>query len=125
MADNDEDFEAMFAESERDKPRTRRPKVGDMVKGTIITVGKDAVFVDLGSKAEGQLERSQVSDNEVKLLVKVCDVIEARVVADAGGVLSLRTKVSRSGGPSVARQNGFHRFGGSMKPPPAPRVGRW
>jgi small subunit ribosomal protein S1 len=99
MATDDEDFAAMFAESERDKPKTKRPKIGDMVKGKIITVGKDAVFVDLGGKAEGQLEKDQVSDREGKLLVKVGDVIEARVVSDAGGVLMLRTKLSR--GPEV------------------------
>lgn len=102
MAENDDDFAAMFAESEANKPRSKRPKVGDMVKGKIITVGKDAVFVDLGSKAEGQLERDQVSDKEGKLLVKVGDVIEARVVSDAGGVLSLRTKVSR--GPQASAE---------------------
>ena len=95
MPTEDEDFAAMFAESERDKPKTKRPKIGDMVKGKVITVGKDAVFVDLGGKAEGQLERDQVSDKEGKLLVKVGDVIEARVVSDAGGVLMLRTKLSR------------------------------
>ncbi|HSD87189.1 MAG TPA: 30S ribosomal protein S1 [Kofleriaceae bacterium] len=95
MPTEDEDFAAMFAESERDKPKTKRPKIGDMVKGKVITVGKDAVFVDLGSKAEGQLERDQVSDKEGKLLVKVGDVIEARVVSDASGVLMLRTKLSR------------------------------
>jgi small subunit ribosomal protein S1 len=95
MPENDDDFAAMFAESERDKPRTRRPKVGDQVKGTIITISKDAVFVDLGSKAEGQLDRDQVSDNEGTLRVKVGDTIEARVVADSGGVLSLRTKLGR------------------------------
>jgi small subunit ribosomal protein S1 len=95
MAENDDDFAAMFAESERDKPRARRPKVGDMVKGKIITIGKDAVFVDLGSKAEGQLDREQVSDNDGNLRVKVGDTIEARVVSDAGGVLSLRTKLGR------------------------------
>jgi small subunit ribosomal protein S1 len=95
MPDNDEDFAAMFAESERDKPRARRPKIGDLVKGKVISVGKDAVFVDLGGKAEGQLEKDQVSDKEGKLLVKVGDTIEARVMSDAGGVLSLRTKLGR------------------------------
>ncbi len=95
MSTDDEDFAAMFEASERDKPKARRPKVGDLVKGKIITVGKDAVFVDRGGKAEGQLERGQVSDSEGKLLVKVGDVIEARVVSDAGGVLSLRTKLGR------------------------------
>jgi small subunit ribosomal protein S1 len=96
MADDDDDFAAMFAESERDKPRgAKRPRVGDMLKGTVINIGKEAVFVDLGGKAEGQLDRAQVSDPDGKLLVKIGDVIEARVAADAGGVLSLRTKLGR------------------------------
>ena len=96
MADDDDDFAAMFAASEQAKPRgAKRPKVGDLVKGTIVTLGKDAVFVDLGGKAEGQLECAQVADSEGKLLVKVGDVIEARVASDAGGALSLRVKLGR------------------------------
>ncbi len=102
MATDDEDFAAMFAESEQNKPRARRPKVGDMVSGKIITIGKEAVFVDLGGKAEGQLDKNQVSDKDGKLLVKVGDTIEARVVSDAGGVLMLRTKVSR--GPQASAE---------------------
>ncbi|HTL31631.1 MAG TPA: 30S ribosomal protein S1 [Kofleriaceae bacterium] len=102
MPTDDEDFAAMFAESERDKPKQKRPKVGDMVKGKIITVGKDAVFVDLGGKAEGQLDKDQIYDREGKLLVKVGDVIEARVVSDAGGVLMLKTKISR--GPQASAE---------------------
>ena len=96
MADDDDDFAAMFAASEKDKPRAaKRPRVGDMVKGKIVSVSMEAVFVDLGGKAEGQLERSQVSDHEGKLLVKVGDTIEARVASDAGGALLLRTKLGR------------------------------
>jgi small subunit ribosomal protein S1 len=94
MANDDEDFAAMFAASEGAK-RTKRPKVGDMVTGKVISLGKDTVFVDLGGKAEGSLDRAQVSDSEGKLLVKVGDTIEARVASDAGGVLSLRVKVGR------------------------------
>jgi small subunit ribosomal protein S1 len=95
MTTDDEDFAAMFAESERDKPREKRPKIGDVIHGKVITIGKEAVFVDLGGKAEGQLDRGQVTDKEGKLLVKVGDTIEARIVSDAGGVLMLRTKVTR------------------------------
>jgi small subunit ribosomal protein S1 len=95
VADDDEDFAAMFAASEQAKPRARRPRVGDVVTGTIITIGKDTVFVELGGKAEGALERAQVSDDDGKLLVKVGDAIEARVVGDAGGALALRVKLGR------------------------------
>src|SRR5215468_2146393 len=96
MADQDEDFAAMLAESERGAPRgKRRPRVGDQITGKVISIGKDAVFVDVGGKAEGQLERTQVSDPDGKLLVKLGDSIEARVVADAGGTLTLRVKLGR------------------------------
>jgi small subunit ribosomal protein S1 len=96
MAEQDDDFAKMFAESERDAPRSKkRPRVGDLITGKVISIGKDTVFVDLGGKAEGSLERAQVSDPEDKLLVKVGDTIEARVVADTGGALTLRMKVGR------------------------------
>ena len=94
MTDEDDDFAAMFAESERGK-KTKRPRVGDTVQGRVITIGKEAVFVDLGGKAEGQLDRDQVSDADGNLRVKVGDVVEARVAADAGGVLTLRTRLGR------------------------------
>src|SRR4051812_45091679 len=96
MADQDEDFATMLAESERGAPRAKkRPRVGDQITGKVISIGKDAVFVDVGGKAEGQLERGEVSDPEGKLLVKLGDSIEARVIGDAGGVLTLRIKLGR------------------------------
>ena len=96
---DDDDFAAMFEAQQREAPRGKRPKAGDMVKGKIISIGKDTVFVDLGGKAEGALERAQVSDADGKLLVKEGDTVEARVSADAGGVLTLRIKLGR--GPEV------------------------
>jgi small subunit ribosomal protein S1 len=92
----DDDFAAMFAESERGAPKARkRPRVGDQVTGKVISISKDTVFVDIGGKAEGSLERSQVSDSDDKLLVKIGDSVEARVVSDAGGALVLRVKLGR------------------------------
>ena len=96
MTDENEDFAAMFAASEAQKPRSgKRPRVGDVVSGKVITIGKEAVFVDLGGKAEGQLDRGQVTDPDGKLLVKIGDTVEARIAADEGGVLSLRVKIGR------------------------------
>lgn len=93
----DGDFASMLAAFESGKPRAdkRRPRVGDVVTGAVISIGKDTVFIDAGGKAEGVLERSQVSDSDDKLLVKIGDKVEARVVADAGGVLTLRVKLGR------------------------------
>ena len=93
----DEDFAALFAASEKGAPRTKRPRVGDVVKGKVISIGKDAVFLDVGGKAEGTLDRGQVSDADGNLKVKVGDVLEARVASDHGGVLDLRVKLGGKG----------------------------
>ncbi|HEY5934524.1 MAG TPA: S1 RNA-binding domain-containing protein [Kofleriaceae bacterium] len=97
MADQDDDFAAMFAETGGNKPNKKRPRVGDVIKGAVISIGKDTVFLDAGGKAEGTLDKSQVSDKDGKLLVKIGDVVEARVVGDAGGVLTLRVKLGGRG----------------------------
>lgn len=93
----EEDFAALFAASEKGAPKTKRPRIGDVVRGKVISVGKDAVFLDVGGKAEGTLDRAQVTDHEGKLTVKVGDTLEARVSSDAGGVLGLRIKVGGKG----------------------------
>lgn len=99
---DDEDFAAMFAASETGKPKSKRPKLGDAVQGKVVSVGKDAIFVDLGGKAEGTIARGEVSDADGKLLVKIGDTVEARVVADQGGVLALRVKLGR--GPQASAE---------------------
>lgn len=105
MADDTEDFASMLAAFEGEGSKSekkRRPRVGDIIKGPIISIGKEAVFVDAGGKAEGVLDRSQVSDSDDKLLVALGDVVEARVVSDAGGVLTLRVKLGR--GPQASAE---------------------
>lgn len=97
MADNDEDFASMFAEAEGNQAKSKRVRTGDTVKGKVISIGQTSVFVDVGGKAEGVLDRAQVSDPEGKLLVQVGDTVEARVVGDEGGVLQLRTKIGGRG----------------------------
>ncbi len=93
----DEDFASMLAEFEgkQKKSDRKRPKPGDVVRGKVISIGKEAVFVDVGGKAEGMLDRAQVTDRDGALTVAVGDELEARVASDAGGVLELRVKVAR------------------------------
>jgi small subunit ribosomal protein S1 len=98
MPTDDDDFAAMFAQAEAGKPKgkaARRPQPGDVVKGTVTSIGKDAVFVDVGGKAEGVLDREQVVDKEGQLRLKVGDTIEARVAGERGGALVLRVKLGR------------------------------
>ncbi|MBK9072705.1 MAG: 30S ribosomal protein S1 [Myxococcales bacterium] len=93
----EEDFGALLAEFEgkAKRPGERRPTVGDTVKGSIVSIGRESVFVDLGGKAEGMLEKAQVVDGDGNVTVKVGDQLEARVVGDEGGVFTLRVKLGR------------------------------
>lgn len=99
MSGDDDDFAAMFAASEQAAPKgkQRRPKVGDHVRGKVVSIGKDAVFVDLGGKAEGILDREQVLSKDGSLRVAVGDEVDARVVEDKGGALILKVRLGGRG----------------------------
>jgi small subunit ribosomal protein S1 len=96
---NDEDdFAALLAEYEgpddgRSKKRRKEPQPGDEVSGRIISIGRDAAFVDLGFKSDGVIELAELRDSDGKLMVKPGDLLEARVVevgGAAGGIVLKR-----------------------------------
>src|SRR5215208_4943716 len=93
--DDTEDFGKMLAEFEQQTgaaPRTakdkhqrkRDPKVGDLVRAGVVSLGHDAAFVDLGAKAEGMLDLADLRDADGRPKVKVGDEVEAHVV-EVGG----------------------------------------
>jgi small subunit ribosomal protein S1 len=90
MADPDDDFATLFEHSmatgaaAAPRARDKQLRAGQMVQGTIIAIGDDTVFVDVGTKAEARLERSAVLDERGQLKVRVGDSIKA-TVAHAGG----------------------------------------
>jgi ribosomal protein S1 len=91
-----EDFAAMLAASERQEGggRGRRPRigVGDRVRGTVLSVGREVTVVELAGGGEGTLETLELHDENGELTVAVGDSLEARVVAigEKAGIVSLR-----------------------------------
>jgi small subunit ribosomal protein S1 len=78
-----EDFASMLAEFEQQHPtskRSRGPKVGAEVRGRVISIGQEAVFIDLGAKSEGTIDLVELRDEDGNLKVQVGDELEARVV---------------------------------------------
>jgi len=76
MSDS-EDFATLFARSEAGPGLVR----GQVVKGRIIQITGEHVFVDVGGKGEAWIDRAELIDDEGKLRVSVGDAIEATVVA--------------------------------------------
>jgi small subunit ribosomal protein S1 len=97
-----QDFGSILAEYEQNQPEAEAktpPKVGDKVKGKILSIGPEAAFVDLGGKAEGSLELAQVSDAEGNVTVAVGDEIEATIASadPETGAFVLRRKAAGRG----------------------------
>ena len=67
----------MFARHEA-SPALQR---GQVVKGRVIQITAEHVFVDVGGKGEAWIERAELSDDEGRLRVTVGDEVEATVVS--------------------------------------------
>jgi small subunit ribosomal protein S1 len=102
--DNREDFGALLAEFEgkqgggRRAQRARGPEVGDVVRGRVITVGREVVFLTLADgQTEGVLDLEELRDPQGEISVKEGDEIEARVaeLGDKAGHVVLRRLVRR------------------------------
>jgi small subunit ribosomal protein S1 len=97
-----EDFAAALAAFEAEHggaPGGAAPKVGDKVRGEIVSFGEETAFVDLGAKSEGQVALEELWDDEGELTAAVGDPIEAVVAAvdRESGSLVLRVRPGRTG----------------------------
>lgn len=72
-----EDFATLFAQAEA------RPalEVGEVVRGRVIQIGAETIFVDVRGKGEALIDRAELADETGRLGVAVGDEIEATVVS--------------------------------------------
>ena len=116
---DENEFAKLLAEYEgpetgRSKKKRREPTVGDEVTGRIISIGRDAAFVDLGAKSDGVIELIQLRDKDGKLTVKEGDELTATVVevgGPSGGVVLKRVFGGRGAEGSAELEAAFqHRL---------------
>lgn len=86
----EEDFAALFEASLKAKPVER----GQTIEGTVVAIGHDVAFVDVGGKGEALIDLAELKDADGVVDVKVGDRIQAVVVSTAGG-LTLSRKLTR------------------------------
>lgn len=89
MTDEGE-FEALLRELEKtEQAVAERPKPGDRVKGQVVAINEEQVFVDLGGKAEGTMDIANLKDKDGNLRVAVGEELEAVVAgvdAETGAI---------------------------------------
>jgi small subunit ribosomal protein S1 len=72
-----EDFAALFARHEAGPALER----GQVVRGRVIQITGEHVFVDVGGKGEAWIDRGELADDDGRLRVAVGDEVEATVVS--------------------------------------------
>lgn len=96
-------FEASYVEPTRLSP-------GQKVKATVIKVTSDWVFIDMGRKGEGVLDRKELLDAEGNLRVKDGDTIDAYFVSSENNEMLFTTRIGR-GAAGNAQMEEAHRTG--------------
>lgn len=90
-AAQEESFAEMLEESFV-KPVQFNP--GQKVKAKIITISAEWIFLDMGGKSEGYLDRKELTDREGVLSVKEGDVIEVYYLPTKGSELRFTTQIA-------------------------------
>ena len=103
MSDPEEDFAAMFEASHKAKRVDR----GQTIEGTIVAIGPEVAFVDVGGKGEATIEIHELKDDEGNLEVAVGDRIQAMVMSTVGG-LTLSRKLVRGAATDRQLEDAFH-----------------
>lgn len=98
MSEQEEDFAALFAASEK-SAATRRFDKGQPVDGVIVAIGPNVALVDVGAKGEAQIDVAELKDADGDVEVDVGDRLHAVVVSTTGGIT-----LSRKGVRSPATQ---------------------
>jgi small subunit ribosomal protein S1 len=103
VSEPDEDFASMFEAS----LQAKHVEKGQTIEGTIVAIGLEVAFVNVGGKGEALIEIAELKNEEGALEVAVGDRIQAMVVSTEGG-LTLSRRLAR--GTATARQleDAFH-----------------
>jgi small subunit ribosomal protein S1 len=98
-----DDFAAMFEAS----IKAKRFEKGQTIEGTIVAIGPEVAFVDVGGKGEATIDINELKDDEGDLEVAVGDRIQALVVSTAGGLV-LSRKLARRAATARQLEDAFH-----------------
>jgi small subunit ribosomal protein S1 len=78
---------------------TATPKKGSRVRGTVVRIADEGVFIDFGGREEGVLDPREIQDENGAATKEVGAKIQATVVGVEGGIkLSLKAKAGRKPG---------------------------
>jgi small subunit ribosomal protein S1 len=78
-------------------------RVGTKVKGEIISIGRQSVFIDIGGKIDGVVEKAELLDEKGAMPFTEGDTLELYVVSRKDNEIKLSKAISSAGGPGLLR----------------------
>ena len=103
MSEQDEDFAALFEAS----IKTKRFEKGQTIEGTIVAIGPEVAFVNVGGKGEATIAIDELKDEDGRLEAAAGDRIQATIVSTVGG-LTLSRKLARGAATLRQLEDAFH-----------------
>ncbi len=88
--EKEKSFAELLNESEL---KSRRYSVGEKIEATIVNITPEWIFLDLGAKSEGYLDKKELLDENGNLTVKEGDVISAYFLSSRQGEKLFTTKL--------------------------------
>ncbi|HWR67836.1 MAG TPA: 30S ribosomal protein S1 [Desulfomonilia bacterium] len=87
-----------------DKEQRGSIQVGDRIRGRIISIGRDHIFVDTGHKLDGVIERAELANEDGTIPFALGDTIDAFVMSKKGGEIRLSKAISGIGGLTILQE---------------------
>jgi len=78
--------------------------IGDKIHGKIVSIGRDSVFVDTGTKIDGVVDKAELLDENQQLTVAEGDTLDLYVVAVAEDEIRLSKALSGIGGMEMLKE---------------------
>jgi len=103
VTEPEEDFASMFEASFQAKHVDK----GETVEGTIVAIGVEVAFVNIGGKGEAEIEIAELKNADGALEVAVGDRIQAMVVSTEGG-LRLSRRLARGAATDRQLEDAFN-----------------
>jgi small subunit ribosomal protein S1 len=96
METNGESFEDLFKAEETKQIRRLTP--GQKIKATIVGIGDESTFLDVGGKSEGVLNSSEIKDNEGKFTHDIGEPIEVYFLKAKSSEMLFTTSIGSGSG---------------------------
>lgn len=78
--------------------------VGDKISGKIVSIGRDSVFVDTGTKIDGVVDKAELLDKNGELTLTEGDMLELYIVALSDEEIKLSKALSGIGGLNMLEE---------------------